>query len=174
MKKIVTLIFFLISRYISSTTFLKEQVLNNKKLILNGVGTRKATWFKVEVYDAALYLPKKTNNSKEIISYNEKIILMKFKRSVSKKKMSSTWMSGFKKLGLAKKLNNEIKEFSTFFSDLKEKDVVQINFDKDKTQVFINNVIKGVISNSEFTKSLISLWFIKPEDKNLAKQLKGL
>ena len=174
MKKIVTLIFFLISSYISSTTFLKEQVLNNKKLILNGVGTRKATWFKVEIYDAALYLPKKTNNSKEIISHNEKIILMKFKRSVSKKKMSSTWMSGFKKLGLAKKLNNEIKEFSTFFSDLKEKDVVQINFDKDKTQVFINNVIKGVISNSEFTKSLISLWFIKPEDKNLAKQLKGL
>jgi len=174
MKKVVTLILFFISSYVFSTTFLTEQVLKNNRLILNGVGTRKATWFKVEVYDAALYLAKKTKDPKEIISGDQKIILMKFKRSVSKNKMSSTWMNGFKRLGLDKKLNNQIKTFSTFFSDLKEDDIVQINFDKEKTQVFINNVIKGVISNVDFTKGLISLWFVKPEDKGLAKQLRGL
>ena len=54
-----------------TTEFPATMPAENHTLSLNGVGTRKATIFKVKVYDAALYLEKKSKNAKEILDSNQ-------------------------------------------------------------------------------------------------------
>ena len=42
--------------------------IKSKDLVLNGMGTRKATWLKVKVYVGGLYLSKKTTDADDILS----------------------------------------------------------------------------------------------------------
>ena len=53
------------------TEFPPTMPAESRTLSLNGVGTRKATIFKVKVYDAALYLEKKSKNAEEILDSNQ-------------------------------------------------------------------------------------------------------
>src|SRR5688572_15625070 len=81
-----------------SEKFPKQIRVAGKNLILNGVGTRTATFLKVKVYEAGLYLPKKSQNAQEIINSPElKRVDMEFLRHVSAKDIQNAWTESFRK-----------------------------------------------------------------------------
>ena len=67
-------------------------------LALNGLGLRQATVFKVNVYVAALYVPKTSNDANAILaSTAPKQLVLQFVRNVSAEDIAKGWNEGFEK-----------------------------------------------------------------------------
>ena len=90
-----TILFFVNTTYAKDLAGLEFED-KQENLILNGLGIRKATVFKVKVYVAGLYLESQSANPVEIInSAQNKKIVMKFLRDVSSKKIRNAYVKGF-------------------------------------------------------------------------------
>ena len=152
--------------------------IEKTKLSLNGVGIRKATWFKVKVYVGSLYISKKTSNVEEILgSPYPKFLKMDFVRNVDKEKLTKGWSDGFTAALSPKDLKNfnkEIMTFNSFMRDIKKGQHIRIQFLKSGVNISFNNSSYVLINNPNFARALLSIWFIKPRDEGLAKGLKGL
>ena len=70
----------------------------NADLVLNGLGIRKATFLKVKVYVAGLYLTQKSADPAQILSANAPWQLsLHFVRDVDARDMREAFDEGFKK-----------------------------------------------------------------------------
>ena len=84
------------AKTLDNVTMPETLIVKNKKLLLNGMGTRKATWFKVKVYVGGLYLALKTDRTQKIFNMDyPKYIKMHFLRDVSKDQMIDGWNEAF-------------------------------------------------------------------------------
>lgn len=148
--------------------------LNEKALVLNGVGIRKATWFKVKVYLGALYLQKKSKTVKEILGPEyPKILNMKFVYSVGKEKLIGGWNEGFI-AAHGKSDYPELTKFNSLMGDIKKGQSINIQFLKDGINVSFNNAPFTFIKSKSFPRKLLAIWFINPRDPELAKGMQGL
>lgn len=67
-------------------------------LVLNGKGLRTATWFKVKVYEASLFLTKKETSAETILASTEpKRLELAFLRDVSADDIQKAWNDSFEK-----------------------------------------------------------------------------
>ena len=99
MKVLIALLFLLLvsSPLFAQPNFENQVSIGDQLLVLNGVGIRKATIFKVKVYYAGLYLKQKISEPSVILSdQNPKQIIMKFVRDVSASKLRDAWEEGVK------------------------------------------------------------------------------
>jgi len=65
-------------------------------LKLNGLGVRKATFFKIKVYVAALYVPRPTANAQALVTSREPFELdLQFVRDVGAKDIRDAFAEGF-------------------------------------------------------------------------------
>src|SRR5215468_3158726 len=82
-----------------------EQVqVDGGTLTLNGLGLRQATVLKVNVYVAALYVVKPSNDAKVILESNTpKELILHFVRNVSASDLDKAWEEGFEKQPSASK-----------------------------------------------------------------------
>ena len=84
------------AKKVSRKGFPSTVTVGGEKLVLNGVGMREATMFKVDVYRGALYLPAKSSDAKAILSQETAFMIdMKFLREVEKDKLTGAWTDGF-------------------------------------------------------------------------------
>jgi len=92
--------------------------LDSKTLVLNGMGLREATWLKVDVYVAGLYLESKSSDPEAIIgSEQTKRLVMKFVRSVGRDDLRKAWNEGFEKsAGESTALRDRIATFNSWMS----------------------------------------------------------
>ena len=150
--------------------------LGGKELLLNGLGTRKATMFKVKVYVMGLYLSEKRAGAKAIIQSDEpKRIIMQFVRDVEAKKIRDGWQAGFEKNALdAAALQTKIDQFNSAMDNMKSGDRIILDFTGEQVDVFVNDQQKTTITGSDFQRGLLSVWLgPKPPNKDLKQGILG-
>lgn len=149
-----------------------------KKLVLNGMGLREATIFKVDVYVAGLYLESKSADAQAIIDGNQtKRIHLVFKRNVDKDEMVEALQGAFSKNAGAKKdaLKGHMRTFSSWFADLPEGNSMTLTHVPGKGLTLdMNGKTKGTIPSDDFARVIFAGWLgSKAGDKGLKKQLLG-
>ncbi|CBW25350.1 putative exported protein [Halobacteriovorax marinus SJ] len=183
MNKILISILFLFNLSISAATqdgiTLPDTVkLSGKELVLNGLGTRKATWLGIKVYVGGLYMQKKSSDYKTFLNdQSPKQIIMEFVRDVDADDLIGGWKDAFKnsvKADDMPKLKDRIEKFYTYFTDIKKGQKMTFNFLADGVESTINGKALEKINGADFSKAMLSVWFINATDKGLKDGLLGL
>jgi hypothetical protein len=180
MKFLFSVLIFAIS--ISSHSFELDGIkfddkikIENSELLLNGVGIRKATIFKVKVYYGGLYLEQKSSDANAIIASNtSKQIVMNFVHDVDAKKLRSGFSEAFENANKNfETLKPLLEKFNSTISDVVKGDKIIISFKADGVVVNVKGKIFEKIGNAEFSRALLSIWFIRPADEGLSAGLLG-
>jgi hypothetical protein len=149
--------------------------IDGTNLVLNGLGTRKATFLKIKVYVGGLYLAEKNSAPEAFLNDGKtKRLVMNFVRNVGKDDLNKAWKEGFDaaikdqapvKAGLETLLG--------VMEDVKKGDQIVFTFFADKAEVSVKGKPVTVIEGKEFSSGLLSIWFINARDTDLRDGLLG-
>jgi hypothetical protein len=157
---------------------LPDQVtVPGKSLKLNGAGLRQATFLKVNVYAAGLYLEKPSGDGDAIANSDQsKSIEMVFMRDVSAKQMAEAFQEGFDKNCVAgcAELKQYISKLQGLLKDMKKGDSMAFHFQSDGVDVMIRGQKAGSVGDKAFSHQLIRCWIGKnPPNSGLKEGLLG-
>ncbi len=149
-----------------------------KPLILNGMGLREATFLKIDVYVAGLYLPRVSSDPAAILaSDGAKQLVLRFVRDVDRDDIVEAWTNGF--AGNASvpiaALRPQIARLNAWMPKFADGDTLVFRYAPgDGVTVEINGVRKGVIQGADFARSLFAIWLgPKPPTSDLKRGLLG-
>jgi len=150
---------------------------DGQALTLNGLGLRLATFIKVKVYVAGLYVPTKSDQAKTLINTDQPWRLkLSFVRSVDKEDMVSAWNDGFGENAKAQlpALKDRIETLNGAMEDLKEGNTLIFSYTPGKgTNVEINEKSSTIIEGADFASALLSIWLGNPPNKEIKRGLLG-
>jgi len=145
---------------------------------LNGMGYR--TKFIFKVYVAGLYTQSNVNSRDAVQSLTgpKRIVMHMVYDEVSREKMTAAWNEGFEENNTdeqLEKLKQRLQTFINYFSDLKEDDVVLLDYIPQLgTRVTIKDEEKGVIAGADFYTALLDVWLgNEPADDDLKEAMLG-
>jgi hypothetical protein len=148
------------------------------ELVLNGVGVRRATFLKVRVYVGGFYLERKSSSPEEFLNFTSpKYISMHFVRNVKASDLTGAWNDGFKAaLGEAgaEALSAERQKLNELMTDIKRGEAMNFTFFQDHVIVEMPGKAPARIDGEQFSRGLLSVWFINPMDQDLTNGLLGL
>lgn len=157
-------------------SFPDQATVNGKTLILNGLGLRTATIFKVKVYVIGLYLENKSHDAEAVVeSRQSKRIVMHFVHHVSAGQLRDGWTEGFEKntKDIAS-IKGEIATFNASMRDLKEGDRISMDFSGNKVEIWINGTRVDVVESKAFQQALLKIWLgPNPPEASLQQELLG-
>ena len=179
MKTIFTVIFSLLALNVFAAEldgikFDDKVKVGTKELVLNGIGIRKATIFKVKVYYGGLYLEQKTSDHNAVLnSASPKQIVMNFVHDVDAKKLKNGFSEGFENANpnANAQLKSALEKFNSTMVDVVKGDKFVITFEADGVVISVKGKLFEKIGNSDFSKALLSIWFINASDEGLKKGL---
>lgn len=138
-------------------------------LVLNGQGVRKATIFKVKVYIAGLYLPRKSADAGQILGANQPWQLMlRFVHDVGASEIRGAFDDGFKKAAGNKldTLRKRIEALKAQMVDFRKGQYLSYTYDRAKGVVVnANGATGGSIDGADFATALLKI-SIGPEPPN--------
>jgi hypothetical protein len=144
-------------------------VVAGKPLALNGMGIRKATFLKVKVYVAGLYLEKKSADPAVVISSAQtKRLVLQFVRDVTRDQIAEAWEEGFEKNGGKDlpRLRARIRQLDGWMADFHSGDVLTFTYVPGSgVEVQVKGVVVGTLSGDDFARTLFSIW-LGPEPPN--------
>ena len=149
-----------------------------KSLVLNGLGLRKATLFKVSVYVAGLYLEEKSSDPQRILEAPQvKRIVMQFVRGVGRKDLVKAWQESFAEnapAGMAP-LQPRVDTLNSFMSDVAKGESIAFTYAPGKgVTVEMKGQGKGPIPGEDFARALFGIWLgPKPPNPDLKSGLLG-
>lgn len=136
--------------------------LDGKTLLLNGLGLREATFLRVDVYVAGLYLEEKSQDADEILAADRaRRLSMQFVRSVGKEDQVKHWSEGFEKNSGADlpALKDRIKTLGSWMVDVSSGDTLALTYLPEKgTTVEIKGKTVGTIPGADFGRAVFALW----------------
>jgi long-chain acyl-CoA synthetase len=149
-----------------------------QELVLNGAGVRKRVVF--NVYVASLYLPQKASDLTGVLAKGPRRIRIDMLRTLSAETFIDALNEGLE-------ANNSAAEFAAIkpgaaelasimkgFGQVKEKDVVTLDFYDGATHVGLNGEAKGTVAGEAFNQALTRIWLgEKPVQADLKKALLG-
>ena len=148
-------------------------------LQLNGMGYR--TKFVFNIYVGALYTESKakSRDAVQALTGPKRIVMHMVYDEVSHEKMAAAWNDGFEENNSdaqLEKLQARLKVLISYFPDLKEGDVVLLDYVPSiGTRVTISGEVKGVIEGADFYAALADVWLgEEPADDDLKDALLGL
>ncbi len=131
-----------------SFSFPKKINVEKKSLVLNGTAIREATFFKIDVYEAAFYLPQKSSDLSVVNNLFPKRITIKYLRDIPFEKLEESLVKSLKKYNLYSKENALILK---------------------KWKPIVGKISKGLEMSVEITESSVTLikgrkksTFVKP------------
>lgn len=131
-------------------------------LKLNGLGLRQATFMKVDVYVAALYVAQTSSDADAILESNApKEIILHFVRDVERGDLSKGWDEGFEKnaKGEVPALEERIEAFKGLMADMKTGQQLSfVHKPGEGVQVDVDGTVKGTIEGDDFARALFSIW----------------
>ncbi len=146
-------------------------------LTLNGLGLRQATMFKVNVYVAALYVAKTSNDPNVILGANAPSeLILQFVRDVGGADIAKGWEEGFAKNAKAElpALKDRISMLQGWTVDVKSGQRMIFIFTPGAgVQVNVNNAVKGTIKGDDFAKAFLSIWLGDPPNPEIKTGLLG-
>jgi Chalcone isomerase-like len=151
--------------------------LNGTALTLNGLGVRKATVFKVNVYVAALYLTRTSTDPNAILDAGGPYeLILHFVRDVDSSDINKGWAEGFARNHEADipSLKDRITLLTQSTTDIKKGERVQFLFNPGAgLQITVNGAPKGTISGADFGKAFLAIWLGTPPNPELKAGLLG-
>ncbi len=133
----------------------------SNELVLNGLGVRKATMFKVNVYVAGLYIPQKSSDGEAIASANQPWHLeLHFLRDVEASDIRDAFDEGFEDTAGDKldSLKPRIETLNGQIVDLKEGQVLAYSYDPASGTVMnVNGTAGDPIEGVDFAQVLLAI-----------------
>jgi hypothetical protein len=160
----------LLSLPVVSTAFAGERAgvkmpdsitVENKALKLNGMGLREATWLKIDVYVAGLYVENVSSNAATLLAANEvKQIVLRFKRDVDHDDIVKAWTEGFAHNSPdAGRLKPLITKLNTWMPSFAKGDTLTFTLvPGNGVSVDVNGKHMGTLGDDDFSRSLLAIW----------------
>ncbi len=135
--------------------------LQGTPLALNGLGVRKATFLKVNVYVAALYLPQRTTDPRAIVDSSGPFELdLQFVRSVGAKAIRDGFADGFAQSAPGNSgLQPRIATLESWMEDIHTGERMSfVGLSGRGVQFTFAGKVKGLIPGEDFARALLSIW----------------
>jgi long-chain acyl-CoA synthetase len=152
--------------------------VGGQELVLNGAGVRTRVVFKV--YVASLYLPQKATDAQGALARAPRRIQLNLLRMLSADQLVDALNEGLAENNTAAELaavKAQVDQLATImrsFRDVKEKDIVTLDFVDGGTRVGLNGETKGSIPGEPFNQALTRVWLgERPVQADLKKALLG-
>jgi hypothetical protein len=147
-------------------------------LKLNGLGLRQATFLKVDVYVAALYVPTVSRDAGVILdSKPPREIILHFVRDVGRGDLVKGWDEGFENNAKAQlpALKERIEAFKGMMADVKSGQRLRFVYKPGAgVEVEVSGAAKGVIAGDDFARALFTIWLgPRPPNDELKDGLLG-
>ncbi len=157
---------------------LPDQVqLDGTTLVLNGLGLREATIFKVNVYVAALYLPKTSTDATAILAAAAPYEMrMHFVRSVGATDIAKGWTEGFERngQGAVPASDPRVATLRSWMDAVNSGQEMKFTFRPGSgVEGSVNGVVKGTIRGDDFGKALLAVWLGVPPNPEIKAGLLG-
>jgi hypothetical protein len=147
-------------------------------LQLNGAGLRTATILRVKVYEAGLYLPRRSSNAEQILNSSEpKVVRLTFLRDVSSKQVQGAWRDDFKKncAPNCATLQPIFDQLVSKMPEAKNGDVFVYVFTPKGINIIRNGRQVDQADNSQLAKAILSFWLGKePPSTELKQAMLGI
>jgi Chalcone isomerase-like len=131
-------------------------------LTLNGLGVQKATFLKVDVYVAALYVTATSRDPNPLINSDApQELILHFLRSVDVVDVRKEWTRDFVHVAPDRPISlmQRVATMNTWLSDMSSNE--QLAFIRQPgagIEVIVNGVIKGTIPGEDFSRAFMSIW----------------
>jgi len=152
--------------------------VGGQELVLNGAGIRTRAIFKV--YVGSLYLPAKAADPAAVLAKGPRRIQLNILRNLSADQLVDALVEGLNdnnpaaEMAALKAQTDQLVSIMKAFKDVKEKDVVTLDFVGDETKIGFNGADKGAIKGEAFNKALTRIWIgDKPVQADLKKAMLG-
>ncbi len=142
--------------------FPDQAQVEGSNLSLNGLGLRQATMLKVNVYVAALYVPKTSSDPNALLaSPGPSEMVLQFVRNVGADDLRKGWSEGFEKNSKdhLPALRDRIAMLNGWMADVKTGErLTFIHKPGAGIQVDVNGAVKGTVKGDDFAKAFLSIW----------------
>ena len=152
--------------------------VGGQELVLNGGAVRTKAIFKV--YVGSLYLPAKATDLSGVLTKGPRRIQMNLLRDLSADQLLDALNDGLKdnnsaaELAAVKAQTDQLASIMKSFGEVKEGNVVTLDFVDGATVVTLNGVAKGTIPGEPFNRALTKIWLgDKPAQADLKKAMLG-
>jgi hypothetical protein len=152
--------------------------LGGHPVVLNGAGIRTRVVFKV--YVASLYLPAKVTELSGVLAKAPRRIQMNLLRTLAADQLVDALNDGLKEtnseaeMAAVKSQTDQLMAIMKTFNEVKEGDVVTLDFVGGATVVGLNGAMRGTIPGEAFNDALTRIWLgDKPVQADLKKALLG-
>ena len=152
--------------------------VGGQELVLNGAGVRTRAIFKV--YVASLYVPAKATTPAAVLAKGPRRIQMTLLRNLSADQLADALVDGLKdnnseaELAAVKAQQEQMVTAMKGFGEVKEKDVVALDYVDGTTRILLNGQPKATIAGDAFNAALTRIWLgDKPVQADLKKALLG-
>ena len=152
--------------------------VGGQELVLNGAGVRTRVVFKV--YVASLYLPQKATDAQGALAKAPRRIQLNLLRMLSAYQLVDALNEGLAENNTASELaavKAQVDQLATImrsFRDVKEKDIVTLDFVDGATRVGLNGETRGSVPGESFNQALTRVWLgERPVQADLKKALLG-
>ncbi|HTS23262.1 MAG TPA: chalcone isomerase family protein [Casimicrobiaceae bacterium] len=149
-----------------------------QELALNGAGIRTKLMFKV--YVASLYLPHRASDLPGVLAQAPRRIQLNLLRGLSADQLVDALNEGLEannspaELAAVKTQSDQLSAIMKAFKEVKEKDVVALDFVEGATRISWNGESKGTIPGAAFNEALTRIWLgDKAVQPDLKKSLLG-
>ena len=152
--------------------------VGGQDLVLNGAGVRTRAIFKV--YVGSLYLPAKASDLAGVLAKAPRRIQMNLLRDLSADQLLDALNDGLKdnnsaaELASVKAQSDQLASIMKSFGEVKEGNVVTLDYVDGGTVVTLNGAPKGTIPGEPFNRVLTKIWLgDKPAQADLKKAMLG-
>ena len=136
--------------------------VDSSELTLNGLGARKATFLKVNVYVAALYSQQQSRDPKALLAASgPDELILQFVRNVGVDDLTKAWNEGFERNSKQQlpAFKERIAKLNSWMSDMKTgQRLTFIRRPGAGIEVGVNGTVKGTIEGDDFARALLAIW----------------
>ena len=152
--------------------------VDGSELTLNGLGVRKATFLKVNVYVAALYAKQPSRDPKALVAANgPDELVLHFVRDVGVDDLTKAWNEGFERNSKQQlpAFKDRIAKLNSWMSDMKSgQRLTFIRRPGVGIEVGVNGALKGTVEGDDFARALLAIWLGEtPPNPELKQGLLG-
>ena len=149
-----------------------------KDLVLNGAGVRTRAVFKV--YVGSLYVPAKAATTAAVLAAVPRRVQLNLLRNLSADQLVDALVDGLKEnasdaeFAALKPQVDQMIAIMKSFGDVKEGQVVTIDFADGATRLALNGQPKGEVAGAPFNQALMRVWIgDKPVQADLKRAMLG-
>jgi hypothetical protein len=147
-------------------------------LTLNGLGLRKATFLRINVYVAALYVVRPSHDPSALLeTHDPQEMILHFVRNVGAEDLRKAWREGFARVAPTQlgALDSRIATLNAWMSDVKAGERLQfIRQPRAGVQVVVDGITKGTIDGDDFSRAFVAIWLgAQPPNAELKSGLLG-